>query len=156
MNAPLALPGDIVEVTIPGRRGALVVVEEVYAGRVSGYMPFARTKDNPTEKVPVRLRLGEFVRVGTAARVSPELARAREAAIATLTPEPAPAPPRDPSGDGPPRFAVVIRFEDKAGKPTTVDTIVVAGSAGEALEEVLDQVEKGSFVTGLTVEEVRS
>lgn len=159
---PPALPGDIVEVTTHGRRGALVVVEDVYAGRIAGYMPFARTISDPTEQVPVRLRLGEFARVGTAALVSPGLAKAREAAIATLAEPAAPSPVKDPPGDPDdltPIWEVEVRFN---GRTTGAGQSHRERVRADCVEEAYDRVSLpvmahgGSVcVTGVTIDEVR-
>ena len=163
-HTPPALPGDIVEVTTLGRRGALVVVEQAHAGRITGYMPCARTKDHPTEKVPVRLRVGEFARVGTVATATRELAKARAAAIEAISPPP-PAKPAAPEGDTiVDEFDVEFRFNGRttgAGQthrvrvPTDNGTVEEAIAAAYPTLPVRDH--GGSiFVTGVTVDEVRS
>jgi hypothetical protein len=166
-SGPPALPGDIVQVTTLGRRGALVVVEDARAGRVAGYMPFARTRGYPAEPVPIRLREGEFVRVGTAAVLSPPLAKARATAIETQVESPAaPSAPTSaaPAGDDlPVRWNVELRFNSRGKGPGqvwrgTIETEDPGALMGDAMVEALRDPDHGGalYIAGLTFDEVRS
>lgn len=149
------LPGDIVQVTTLGRRGALVVVEDARPGRVAGYMPFARTREAPTEDVPVRLRAGEFTKVGVAAIATAPLAKAREAALATRLESSSPALSAEPEGDRA-GWRVVVRFETSELAVGVLDKRFDVPSCGEALDLALAEVPAGSYVTALSADEGQS
>lgn len=154
---PGALPGDIVQVTSIERRGALAVVEEVRASGVSGYMPLATVRSGSTSPIPIRLRYHEFVRVGTAAVLSGELAKARAAAIETaqlVAEEAARAAPPIEVDDLTPQWDVEVRVLERATETIQKHRERVRA---DCVEEALDRitVEGGSLV-GVTIDEVAS
>lgn len=161
-TGPPALPGDIIQVTTIGRRGALAIVEEVRASGVTGYMPLASTMGGPATPVPIRLRYGEFQRVGTAAVLGAELSKARVAAIETAqqvaAERAATAPPPDPD-DLTPEWDVEVRFNGRENGKGVHRERVRADCPEEAYDRVtLPVMAHGGAlcVTGLTIDEVKS
>lgn len=74
-------PGDIVQVTDQGHESfpAILLVHEVRAAHVEGRIQGARTDETP----PVRMKPGQFVIVGAAYLLPPDLLKARQASVAT-------------------------------------------------------------------------
>lgn len=169
---PPVFPGDLVQITTPQRQGAIVVVEDVRAGRIAGYMPTATTKNEPAIDVPARLRDGEFVVVGVAAVMTPTLQKARAAAIETAkivaAEAAAKAPPlveaeaEDDPDDLTPRFDVEFRFNGRTtGSGQKFARRVRSDSPYEAVDKVsaaLPIMDHGGAicVLGFTVDEVRT
>lgn len=74
-------PGDIVQVTDQAHASfpAILLVWEVRAAHVEGRIQGSRTEEPP----PVRMKPGQFVIVGAAYLLPPDLLKARQASIAT-------------------------------------------------------------------------
>lgn len=82
---PVLHPGDIVQVIDQEDRWfpALVVVDEVKAWGVQGFAFMPRNDGPPVPQVSYRLQHGKFERVGRAVVMSAEMAKARDASLAT-------------------------------------------------------------------------
>lgn len=160
-------PGDIVQVTTPSRRGALVVVDIVRPWGIVGSAPFIETMAGPTKPTFVRLKRGEFALVGTAAIMERGVLADRKLAIETArivaAERAAAAPPTQEPDDRAPRFKVELRFNSRlAGDGQKWSGVVSADCVEEAIEQATTAVvrlpEHGSsiFVTGFTADKVRS
>ncbi len=152
---PEVLPGDLVQVSVTRWQGAVVVVQEVKAWGLTGYVP-ALDGAGPTTDMPARLKHGEYVPVGVSAVMTPDLIKARLAARETAA-----IVARETAG--PLSYEVEVRFNGRlSGARQSWSGRVEATSPHEAVDRavgnaVRDARHGGSlFVTGFTVDEVRA
>lgn len=159
-------PGDIVQVTISARQGALVVVEQVRPWGISGSAPFIETMANPTKPTPIRLKRGEFAIVGVAAIMRRDILADRNRAIETYRLVEAErlaaaAPPVDPNALAT-EFDVELRFNSRLGGAAQkwagrVKADCVEEAIDQAVTVVVRLPDHGQsiFVTGFTADEVK-